>query len=215
MKKLATILSLLGLLMFPASVFAHPGGTDASGGHYCWTNCEQWGLQTGEYHYNADDGSPVQTYDHNEAILDHKLADRLQGRILLQVQNHGEAWYIRSNDSKRYYMKDGEVAYNMMRYFSLGITDTDLKSIPSVSSTDEMNNSTTICTSNALADRLKGEILLQVEQHGEAWYIDPVKCRSIYLKDGAAAYGIMRYLGLGIVNTDLQKIPVGVTEFTR
>jgi hypothetical protein len=34
------------------TVLAHPGNTDSSGGHTCRTNCEQWGLNYGEYHYH-------------------------------------------------------------------------------------------------------------------------------------------------------------------
>lgn len=32
--------------------FAHPGNTDSSGGHTCRTNCGNWGLNYGEYHYH-------------------------------------------------------------------------------------------------------------------------------------------------------------------
>jgi hypothetical protein len=131
---------------------------------------------------------------------------RLLGRILLQVQNHGEAWYVRKSDAKRYYMPNGQAAYEMMRSFSLGISDTDLAKIPKVQNIAELNQSSSACNVNTLANRLKGDILLQVQQHGEAWYVDPVKCRAIYLKDGDAAYEIMRFLGLGITNTDLEKI---------
>jgi uncharacterized protein YkwD len=129
-----------------------------------------------------------------------------KGYILLQVQANGEAWYVNPTDFKRYYMKDGGVAYEMMRSFGLGITDADLAGIPSVADTTAMNNSASICSSNSTAARLKGKILLQVQQHGEAWYIYPKTCRRIYLKDGAAAYEIMRYLGLGITNSDLSKL---------
>lgn len=55
---------------------------------------------------------------------------RLRGRILLQVESHGEAWYVRPQDGTRVYMKDGEVAYNIMREFSLGISNADLAKIP-------------------------------------------------------------------------------------
>jgi len=135
--------------------------------------------------------------------------DQLLGRILLQVQEHGEAWYVRKSDAKRYYMQNGEAAYEMMRFFSLGISDADLAKIPKVQNTTEMSQSSSMCGSNSFANRLKGEILLQVQQHGEAWYVDPVKCRAIYLKDGAAAYDVMRFLGLGITNADLEKILSG------
>ena len=140
------------------------------------------------------------------------LAKRMHGRILLQVQDHGEAWYVRASDSQRYYMKDGTAAYEMMRFFSKGITDADLLKIPHVNNTTDMNKSTSVCASNPLANRMKGEILLQVQQHGEAWYVDPVKCRAIYMTNGPAAYEIMKYLGLGITNADLEKIQIGTIE---
>ncbi|GEM_PF-2958293 len=143
--------------------------------------------------------SPTQAYDS-------ALSERLAGRILLQVEERGEAWYVRTSDTKRYYMKDGAAAYTLMRYFSLGITNADLSKIPSVNNTSEMNASESACETNALADRLQGEILLQVEAHGEAWYVDPQVCRRIYMKDGDVAYEIMRFLGLGITNADLEKI---------
>lgn len=130
----------------------------------------------------------------------------LKGYILLQVQQHGEAWYVNPTDFKRYYMKDGPIAYEMMRSFGLGITDSDLAGIPSISDTTVMKNSSSICSSNSLASRLSGKILLQVQQHGEAWYVYPKTCRRIYMKDGAAAYEIMRFLGLGITDSDLARL---------
>ena len=51
------------------------------------------------------------------------------GKILLQVESRGEAWYLNPSDGKRYYMKDGEQAYQIMRFLSLGITNTDLRKI--------------------------------------------------------------------------------------
>lgn len=137
------------------------------------------------------------------------VIDSTRGYILLQVEKSGEAWFVNPADDYRYYMKNGEVAYQMMRDFGLGITDNDLNKIPAVSDTTEMNNSSSICKSNSLANRLKGTILLQVQQNGEAWYIYPKTCRRIYMKDGEAAYSIMRFLGLGITNQNLNLITAG------
>ncbi len=213
MKKLIFALAL-GLLL-PALSLAHSGGTDAAGGHHCWTDCEAFGMQIGEYHFHDEQKNPIQTYEKNSKIFSKSLAERLHGSILLQVEDNGEAWYVRSKDSMKYYMKNGDIAYQMMRFFSLGISDDNLNTIPKVSTTSEMKESASACDSNPLAKRLRGEILLQVQQNGEAWYVDPTKCRAIYLKDGSAAYEIMRFLGLGIKNQDLQKIPAGVTTFSQ
>lgn len=135
------------------------------------------------------------------------LAEQLSGRILLQVEQHGEAWYVNPDDSIRYYMADGSVAYEMMRSFGLGITDADLAKIPSVEDTTEANSASSVCNANSLANRVAGKILLQVERHGEAWYVDPDTCQRIYMQDGDSAYAIMRFLSLGITDADLAVIP--------
>lgn len=46
------IASTLATIFLPSVVNAHPGRTDANGGHTCRTNCEKWGLKYGEYHYH-------------------------------------------------------------------------------------------------------------------------------------------------------------------
>lgn len=50
------------LMTSSIAVNAHPGRTDSNGGHYCWTNCERWGYEYGEYHYhNGGNTSKPQT----------------------------------------------------------------------------------------------------------------------------------------------------------
>ena len=60
---------------------------------------------------------------------DSKLISRLKGRIVLQVENRGQAWYINPADGQRYYMKDGAAAYQIMRFLSLGITNENIGKI--------------------------------------------------------------------------------------
>jgi len=48
-----------------------------------------------------------------------------------------------------------------------------------------------------LSNRLKGSIILQVEQSGEAWYIYPDDQRKYYLGRPRDAFNLMRKLGLG------------------
>ncbi|GED13762.1 thermonuclease family protein [Aneurinibacillus migulanus] len=52
MKKILALMIMLGLVAAPLSASAHPGRTDANGGHTCRTNCAKWGLKDGEYHYH-------------------------------------------------------------------------------------------------------------------------------------------------------------------
>ncbi|MFA6500635.1 MAG: S8 family serine peptidase [Patescibacteria group bacterium] len=128
------------------------------------------------------------------------LQNKLKGYILLQVESHGEAWYVNPVDGKRYYMKDGATAYEMMRKFGLGITNTDLGKLPQE---NQRNNNP------SLVNKLKGKILLQVQSLGEAWYINPKTGFRYYMKNGEAAYNLMRNYSLGITNKDLEKIPIG------
>ncbi|MDP3042985.1 MAG: serine protease [bacterium] len=125
--------------------------------------------------------------------IDYVFSKKQIGKILLQVESHGETWYVNPKDNKRYYMANGNEAYQIMRYLGVGITNKDLAKIKA---------------DKNLAKKFSGKIFLQVEVKGEAYYID-FNGVAHYLKDGAAAYTIMRELGLGIKNNDLSKIPEG------
>ena len=153
--------------------------------------------------------TPSATLSGSSTVYSNSFANKVKGKILLQVQQNGEAWYVDPASGKRYYLKDGPAAYELMRNFGLGISDANLAKIPSVNNTTELKQSVSVCSSNSLANKLKGKILLQVQQNGEAWYIDVDKCRRLYMKDGAAAYTVMRFLGLGITDANLEKIPKG------
>ena len=57
------------------------------------------------------------------------IAARLSGKILLQVENKGEAWYVNPSDQRRYYMGSPADAFNLMRSAGIGITDANLNKI--------------------------------------------------------------------------------------
>lgn len=126
-------------------------------------------------------------------VYNESINNKFNGKILLQVESHGEAWYVNPKTGKRHYMANGDEAYKIMRFLGTGITSKDL---------DKINND------KNFAKKYSGKIFLQTEAHGEAYYID-FNGMVHYLKDGAAAYTIMRELGLGITNNDLSKIPEG------
>ena len=62
----------------------------------------------------------------------------------------------------------------------------------------------------SLAERLSGKILIQVEQVGEAWYVDPVNLDRYFMGRPHDAFDLMRNLGLGITNEKLNQIPIGL-----
>ena len=58
-------------------------------------------------------------------IFDKTLAKKFLGRILLQVQNRGQAWYVYPVDQKRYFLSRPADAFNLMRYLGLGVSEKD------------------------------------------------------------------------------------------
>lgn len=60
--------------------------------------------------------------------------------------------------------------------------------------------------------RLKGKIMLKVEDAGKAYYIHPLTLKMYYLGRPADAFNVMREQGIGITNSNLEKIPVGLNN---
>ena len=120
----------------------------------------------------------------------HYAGERI-GYILLQVEAHGEAWYVYPITGKSYYLGRPIDAFNIMRKLALGATH------------DYITNA------ELFPERLSGMILLDVEANGEAYYIYPKDLRKYYLGRPADAFKVMRELGQGISNKGLANIPIG------
>lgn len=58
--------------------------------------------------------------------FDRPFSKSQAGRILLQVENSGEAWYVNPSDLKRYYLGRPSDAIRIMRELSLGISRENL-----------------------------------------------------------------------------------------
>lgn len=125
--------------------------------------------------------------------IDNNLSSRLQGNILLQVEKNGEGWYLYPDNKKKYYLGRPADAFNIMRNLGLGIKHSEL--------TNYLNSK--------FPSRLSGKILLDVEQNGEAYYINPKDLKGYFLNRPADAFKAMHELGLGITNSDIRKIDVG------
>ncbi|NQV00414.1 MAG: hypothetical protein HQ538_06770 [Parcubacteria group bacterium] len=131
-------------------------------------------------------------------------AHRLAGRIVLQVEENGEAWYVNPVDYRRYSLGRPRDAWNIMRALGLGVTDANLAKVPI--------NGTEWTINQDMIKYVDGRILIQVELNGEAWYVSPVNLQRYYMGRPADAFQLMRNLGLGITNSDLEQIEVGVAD---
>ncbi len=121
-------------------------------------------------------------------------AKGLRGRILLQVEAKGEAWYVNPIDGKRYFLGRPQDAFDLMRRFGLGISNTNFAALNA--------------NPNAYS-ALAGRILLKVEDSGKAYYFDPVNLKLYYLGRPSDAFNVIRGRGLGITNLDIDKINQG------
>ena len=63
------------------------------------------------------------------AAIDAQLVNRLKGRILLQVESVGEAWYVNPIDGKRYYLKDGVSAWARLADWKINLAEANLSAI--------------------------------------------------------------------------------------
>jgi uncharacterized protein YkwD len=118
-------------------------------------------------------------------------AATLGGRILLQVESHGEAWYVSPITSERYYLGRPADALDLMRRLSLGVSNRDFDSWGGVAPA-----------------RLSGRFLIKPADHGRAFYVYPPTLRLYYLGRPADALDLMRRLSLGVSDTDLQRIAI-------
>lgn len=175
------------------------------------------------------------------------MAEELSGKILLQVEDNGEAWYVDTSDQKRYFLGRPEDAFKIMRERGVGISNSDLALIeasvkkpgvdddedglddvfeeawgtkPYEFDTDhdgfadgeelEQNfnplGNGKLYYNQDFARKHAGKIFLQVESKGEAWYVNPGDLKRYFLGRPADAFQVMRELGLGISNENLQKI---------
>lgn len=60
---------------------------------------------------------------------DNSFAGLQKGKILLQVEGKGEAWYINPADGKKYFLGRPADAFSVMRSLGLGITNKDFESL--------------------------------------------------------------------------------------
>jgi hypothetical protein len=173
----------------------------------------------------------------------------LKGKIILQVESNGEAYYISPVTKKMYFLSRPETAFEIMREQGIGIKKSELEKIEigsfNVSGIDIDNDGLSDSFEDAIgtdknkddtdgdgykdkdeikagyspiiknqkykfdiifAGEQKGKTFLQVEQKGEAWYINPNDRKRYFLGRPTDAFKIMKDLGLGISNKDFKNI---------
>ena len=89
------------------------------------------GISEVDFQRIAQAGTPVEG--------DLNLARQLAGKIIIQVEKNGEAWYIYPKDLKKYYLGRPKDAFQIMRELSLGITRENLAMIHKPGTEESLN----------------------------------------------------------------------------
>ncbi|MBI5077047.1 hypothetical protein HZB94_01560 [Candidatus Falkowbacteria bacterium] len=118
------------------------------------------------------------------------IQESLKGKILLQVEENGEAWYVHSTTLLRYYLGRPADAFQIMKDLGLGVTHAYISSHVTFPAS------------------VVGKILIDVEESGKAYYIYPKDKKAYYLGKPDDAFQVMRDLGLGISNDNLNLIVI-------
>lgn len=119
------------------------------------------------------------------------LATRLSGRILIQVDNKGEAWYVNPVTKKRVFLNGPATAFKEMSNSSIGVTNATFDSL-----------------STSIPSNLVGRFILKTEDAGKLYYVNPVDRTVIFVNGPSGAENLIRTVGLGIKTSDLVKITV-------
>jgi hypothetical protein len=119
-----------------------------------------------------------------------------RGKIFIQIESKGQAWYVNPTDSKRYFLNRPADAYTIIRKFAIGVSHSVI----------------TYNQGKAYPCRYRGKILLDVGDGGKAYYIDPVNGKAFFLGSPTRAYEVIRQQGIGITNANLAKIRVGLVQ---
>ncbi len=122
-------------------------------------------------------------YEHDINNID--LYNRLRGRIIIKVEDVGQAFYVHPTKNKMYYLGRPKDAFSTMRGSGVGITENDFE-----------------LYKNCAPERLSGNIMMRVKSNGEAYYVNPSDLKMYYLGRPSDAFNVMRNLGLGISNND-------------
>lgn len=165
-----------------------------------------------------------------ESSAHYKLNDNFSDVIMMdyvkksisseEVLSQNRIYYIKSGDKYIYpslnYFSDDNNGYNdiknkfnEMLSSSLGLKQSTVVVIPITDTDIDID-----IINSSMYNKLKGKIMLKVEDNGEAYYIHPSSQKMYYLGRPDDAFSIMREQGIGITTGNLEKIPAGMSNLT-
>jgi len=125
------------------------------------------------------------------AAVSVSLASQLSGRILLQVQQNGEAWYVNPVTKTRVSLGSPSNAFMVMSDMALGISNADFAAL-----------------STSVPSNVVGRFIIKTGDAGKLYYVDPVSKSVNFIGGPDGAANVIDKFGLGITDANLDKITV-------
>lgn len=146
-------------------------------------------------------------------MLDYQLKSRTDGKVL----SRNRIWYVRLADaylipSINYYGESEAEYAKAVAEFEAMLATLEVSGAAATSGRTVALVGEQKVRNLSIYGKIKGKIVLRVQSRGEAYYIHPTDQKTYYLGRSEDAFNVMRRLGVGIKNSDLDKIPVGLRE---
>lgn len=126
-----------------------------------------------------------------------------KGRIYIQTESYGRAWYVAPHDGARYYLKGGREIVRDIGTLALGISERDFALIPERAGA---------IYDRRLVERLKGYFILRVGARGEIWYVHPTSGLRYPLRTPGEAQAFLSKVGMPISNAVLVTAPMNTRQ---
>lgn len=118
------------------------------------------------------------------------LQEKLKGYFLIQVEDHGQVWYITPDSGEKILVENSDIAFEILEKYGLGIKSEKLAEY----------------LDSSFPGNFKAKIFLDVENNGEAYYVNPIDMKGWYLDNKDNIINIIGGFALGISNENLSKI---------
>jgi hypothetical protein len=127
------------------------------------------------------------------------LAQTYSGRIVIDAQNVGRAWYVNPANHLRYPLVSAADVSYIISKLGVGISEANFQKLATAGMTAKGDL--------VLARQLSGKIIIEVAGSGAAWYVNPLDLKKHPLGSGAQALSDLLKFGVIISHDNLAKIP--------
>lgn len=129
-----------------------------------------------------------------------EIKARYAGSFLVIDNNFSKQyWYVHPDSQEKYLVKNGVFLSQLLPVVGVGISNNDLEKIAKNSQDENVDYE--------LSYKMRGQILLQVEKDGQAWYVNPIDLYRYPIANGNDGFDAIVKLALDIDYVKLNAIP--------